>query len=260
MLADNLLQQLGINATLHINSLGSKASRENYTNELVAYLQQHESELSDDSKARLTKNPLRILDSKDANDQALLKNAPKITECLLPDDAERFETLQNNLTALNIAFTVNPHIVRGLDYYNDLVFEFISNDEEMGSQNTVLAGGRYDGLVSQMGGPETPAIGFAAGIGRLALTATLADDERSVVAILPKDANHQQAAFKHAKTLRDLGQITEIIAGGNINKRFKKANKRGADVIIVVGDELEFNAQADSDQGLLTHIKQALGA
>ncbi|MCC7259527.1 MAG: histidine--tRNA ligase, partial [Alphaproteobacteria bacterium] len=165
-LADHILRTLGVAPiTLELNSLGDVESRKAHRAALVEYFTGHQAALSEDSKARLTKNPLRILDSKDEGDRKIVADAPVLTEYFNEASQEFFAAVKEGLTALGIAYTINPRLVRGLDYYCHTVFEFTTT--ALGAQNAVLAGGRYDGLMAQMGGPETPAIGWAAGIERL---------------------------------------------------------------------------------------------
>jgi len=158
-MVQQLFDQLGLNnTTLYINSLGDAASRASYREALVDYLSRYQDQLDEDSKRRLTTNPLRILDSKNDGVQALLEDAPEILEFLSPESKVHFETLQGYLSALGVAFEINSKLVRGLDYYNDTVFEWVNHD--YGAQATVCGGGRYDGMVEQMGGQATPAFGF----------------------------------------------------------------------------------------------------
>ncbi|MCP5362249.1 MAG: histidine--tRNA ligase [Hyphomicrobiales bacterium] len=240
-LANDLLRELGITegVTLALNSLGDNQSRQDYREALVSYLKGFEARLSEDSKVRLEKNPLRILDSKDAGDRDILKEAPSIAEYYTPAAQDFLQQVTEGLSALGIAYQLNPAIVRGLDYYSHTVFEFVVESEEMGSQNTVLAGGRYDGLMAQLGGPDTPAIGFAAGVERLALLASCPEDTRSKLAILPMQPEMVHDALKLAHRLRGEGVRTEVIAGNNLGKQLKKADKVQATHAAILGsDEL----------------------
>jgi len=234
-LANHFLHELGIKSTkLHLNSLGNKESRENYQNKLVEYLQDYRNELSDDSKNRLEKNPMRILDSKDEEDRKIIKNAPLMPESLDAESKDFFAKVKDGLKRLTIDFTENPKIVRGLDYYNHTVFEFISESEELGAQNTVLAGGRYDGLIANMGGPETPAVGFAAGIERLMLGVKFEKKEEERTVILPIGEEATLWALELAN--RKENNHCEIIYGSNLKKKLQKADKMSATHAIIIGD------------------------
>ena len=238
MLAKSLLEKIEIkNFKLHINSLGDKESRENYRNKLVEYFSQFKDKLSEDSKLRLEKNPLRILDSKNEGDKEIVKNAPKIFDSFTKEAKEFFDKVKSGLTALNIEFIENPKIVRGLDYYNHTVFEFISEAEEMGAQNTILAGGRYDNLIKTMGGPETPAVGFAAGIERLMLSIPQPKNEGELVAIMPLGDAATEAAMVFALWQRHkLNKPAQVIFGGNLKKKLHKADAMKATQAIIIGD------------------------
>lgn len=232
LLAAEILQSLGIvkNVELNLNTLGDAESRKNYLTALVEYLTKYENELSEESKIRLVKNPMRILDSKAEQDKKICENAPKINEYLNSDSSEFFEELQNLLQGkLNIPLKINPEIVRGLDYYNHTVFEFISSDEEIGSQSTILAGGRYDGLVEQLGGSKVPAVGFAAGIERLMLVADMKLSSKEKYAVI---ADNDLQALEIATVLRDKNKICEIIHAGNFKKKLDKANKISAGFVV----------------------------
>jgi len=237
-LGQQLLSELGIcNYSLELNSLGDADSRKKYTAKLIEYFTERQNKLSADSKERLHKNPLRILDSKDKGDQILLKDVPKITECLSDESAHILETVTTSLSALNIDYRINERIVRGLDYYNDIVFEFVSHADETGAQNTILAGGRYDGLVKTMGGPPTPAVGFAAGVERLALLAKKPDIISADIAIMPLGNDSQQEAVKIASQLRQSGQRVEILYSGNMKKKLQRAVAQNVTYSIIIGSE-----------------------
>ena len=167
-MALDFFNELGLkNLKLSINSLGNEQSRDSYRTKLIEYLTPLKDQLSDDSKKRLDKNPLRILDSKDENDKKIVENAPKMIDYLDEDSSQRFDQLRKLLEKLNIDYTVNSDMVRGLDYYNDTIFEITSDVKELGSQATIAGGGRYANLVEEFGGPSTPSIGFAIGLERL---------------------------------------------------------------------------------------------
>lgn len=257
LLACHFIQYLefGKDIQLHINTLGDKESRERYRVTLTDYLRQHADKLSEDSKRRLETNPLRILDSKDEGDRAIVANAPSIHNALSDASRERFEKIraffgkeQIFLPANGVVF--NDKLVRGLDYYTDTVFEFISYAEEMGSQNTVLAGGRYDGLIELMGGKPTPAIGFGAGIERLLLMTDIQRQKPDPIFIIPEKVD-KELPINIAAALRMLAIIAydeakqtdypaiDILRGGGIGDRIKKAVTRGAKHVVVIGKEEE---------------------
>lgn len=246
--AYTLLLQLGLtDVQLELNTLGDEASREAYREALVSYFSKHQEKLSDDSKMRLTKNPLRILDSKDEGDRKLIADAPKLHEFLSTEAKEFYASVKNGLTALGIAFYENERLVRGLDYYNHTVFEFTSGT--LGAQNTVLAGGRYDKLVSMMGGEETAGIGWAAGIERLMAIVdfTKLPDFKAAprpICITPlEDEFDLKVLFLQAKALRNAGHTVELLYKGNLGKRMKRADKlRAQAVVILGGDEMKRGA------------------
>jgi histidyl-tRNA synthetase len=244
-LAIDILSVLGLKeyVKLEINSLGDAESRLNYKQKLIDYFTKYESELSEDSKMRLEKNPLRILDSKDENDKKLVRGAPRGIDCFTDAAKDYFAKVLSGLDNLGINYVTNDKLVRGLDYYTHTVFEFTT--ERLGSQGTVLAGGRYDGLVELMGGPSTPAVGFAAGVERLAelmqeLGAAL--DTTGPVSLIPVGENAEEYAQKLAKELRANNIATDFEFTGNIAKRMKRANKINSPFAIIFGaDELDKN-------------------
>lgn len=245
VLANHFLTELGISelVTLEINSLGDTASRLQYRDALTQYLQNHQTELSEDSKIRLEKNPMRILDSKDENDQRIIQNAPQMSDYYTTEAASFFAQVQEGLNAAGVKYTVNPRLVRGLDYYCHTAFEFTTT--ALGAQNTVLAGGRYDGLVEMMGGPATPAVGFAAGVERLVALYEQAGEEIPVdspVVIIPIGEHLQWQALNLAQMLRKREVYAEILTTGNIKKRMKKADQKHASYVVLLGDE-EWNNQ-----------------
>lgn len=238
-LAYDILTALGIShrTTLELNTLGDEESRKRYRDQLVIYLKDHHSALSPDSQNRLDKNPLRILDTKDEGDKKILKDAPLLTSSLNSFSKERFEKIQEGLQSLKIPFKLNPQLVRGLDYYCHVAFEFTTT--ELGSQGTVLAGGRYDGLVETMGGPSIPGVGWGGGIDRLAMM--LSDDElppltRPTV-VIPMDESFDMKGLELAQRLRSHGFIVEMTYGGGLGKRLKKANKANALYALIMGEE-----------------------
>ena len=241
-LAYDILTQLGLAnmVTLELNSLGDQESRDNYRAALVEYFSQHKAALSEDSRMRLEKNPLRILDSKDEGDRALVADAPNMQDCFTDAANAFFDEVTSGLQALGIPYTHNARLVRGLDYYSHTVFEFTC--EHLGAQNAVLAGGRYDGLVELMGGQPTPGIGFAAGIERLQAIIDFDNHPHfsahpRPVALIPLGEAAEKQAFILAHALRKEGIIIELAAKGNMQKRMKKANKVNASDAIILGED-----------------------
>ena len=235
-LGQHILEGLGVweHTHLELNTLGDPESRDAYRKVLVAYFQDHLDRLSRDSQERLHRNPLRILDSKDEGDRALIADAPVFADYLNQASQDFFGAVKTGLEALGIPYTVNPRLVRGLDYYTHTAFEFVT--EALGAQGTVMAGGRYDGLVGMMGGPETPGIGWAAGIERLALLLAETPEAPRPVAIIPVSAAEEPAALALADRLRRAGHAVEMGYGGNVGKRMKRANKLNARAAILLGE------------------------
>nr|WP_194299204.1 histidine--tRNA ligase [Acetobacter ghanensis] len=232
-----VLEALGVAncVTLELNTLGDAASRDAWRHALVAYFSAHGDKLSEDSRVRLEKNPLRILDSKDAGDRELVANAPMMAEFLTPEARTFWDELRQKLDLFGIAYTVNPSIVRGLDYYNHTTFEFVTN--RLGSQGTVLAGGRYDGLVKQMGGPEVPAIGWAAGVERLAMLLESAPEAPRSVVLIPVGSPDEKAVCQILQGLRQQGVRTEIGYKGSLRKRMERAGKQNASHVLFLGED-----------------------
>ncbi len=240
-IAWDLLAGLGVGGlALELNSLGSSDDRARYRQALVGWLEARSNELDADSQARLLTNPLRILDSKNPDTQALLAGAPTLADALAPDSRQRFEQVQAGLQALEIPFQLNPRLVRGLDYYSHTAFEITSS--QLGAQATVCGGGRYDGLVGQLGGPDTAAIGWALGMERLVLL--LGQIEGAGNAAQPPDlyvVNRgeaaEAAALVLARGLRQRGLAVELDASGSaFGKQFKRADRSGAAWAAVLGD------------------------
>jgi histidyl-tRNA synthetase len=248
LLSARLWEKFGIsqNVTLEINSLGSTEARASYKEQLVAFLKTRESELDEDSLRRLQTNPLRVLDSKNPQVQKTIKDAPQLIDCLDEESAKHFQGLCERLDNLGIKYRVNPALVRGLDYYNRTVFEWVT--DSLGSQGTVCAGGRYDGLVEQLGGKATQGVGFAMGLERLVLmlqTLKLDKDLASVVDIYvtAMDESVELYARQVSEKLRDaLPQIKLMnhCGGGNFKKQMKRADQSGASIAFIIGqDEME---------------------
>ncbi len=244
MLSARLWKQLGIHSglTLELNTLGSSDSRQAYRDALVAYLRPLHDQLDEDSQRRLDTNPLRILDSKVAATQDLLAGAPVFDDYLDDDSRAHFTELRSMLDTVGIEYVLNPKLVRGLDYYGFTVFEWTT--DLLGAQGTVCAGGRYDGLVEQLGGKSTPAVGFAMGIERLCLLleATGNLPEKSAQAdvyVIASGTLAQRQALSLAETLREATrfQVLTHCGGGSFKSQFKKADKSGAKVALVIGEE-----------------------
>ncbi len=243
-LSYRLWQRLGIadKVTLQINSLGTIAERAVYREQLIAYFKTHIEKLDADSLRRLESNPLRILDSKNPAMQAVLQDAPLLMNCLSDESREHFQTLTDYLAGLNIAFEINPRLVRGIDYYSKTVFEWITT--ELGSQGAVCAGGRYDGLIAQLGGKENYAVGFALGVERLLALVELAAYVKTPapveVYLIRVGEQAQQQGFVFAEQLRDALPKLKLqvnCGGGSFKSQFKKADKSGAAFALILGDD-----------------------
>tara|TARA_B100001059_G_C17835809_1_gene588033 strand:- start:145 stop:1395 length:1251 start_codon:yes stop_codon:yes gene_type:complete len=235
--ANNLIKSLNIDksSTLNINSLGNIAERKNYIAELLVYLNDFKNKLSIDSKNRFEKNPLRILDSKSEEDIEIIKNAPKLINYLEAESKDNFNKVLEGLTSLDIPYKINHKLVRGLDYYNNTTFEFIT--DRLGSQSAILAGGRYDNLMKQMGGSDIPGIGWAAGIERLALLATIKKDQKKKISIIPIGIENNILCMKLANELINKNISIDMGYSGNLKKRLKQANKVSAHYAIIIGNE-----------------------
>lgn len=237
-----ILQKLGVRekCILEINTLGDIDSRHAYRQTLIEYFSDHLSELSDDSKDRLTRNPLRILDSKDKGDRILVEAAPVFTDYLNDFSTDFFAEVLEGLSLLGIEYNLNRRLVRGLDYYTHTAFEFVT--DALGAQGALIAGGRYDGLIETLGGKPTPGIGWAGGMERLAMLATDVPAPIRPVAVIPIGAAAEAVATKIAHDLRLQGLSIEMAFKGNVGKRMKRANKLNARAAILIGeDELARN-------------------
>ena len=245
MLTARWWKVLGIadHVRLELNSIGSLEARANYREALVAFLEQHKETLDEDSKRRMYTNPLRVLDSKNPDVQTLLNDAPQLMDHLDDESRQHFQGLCALLDDAGIAYRINQRLVRGLDYYNRTVFEWVT--ESLGAQGTVCGGGRYDGLVEQLGGRATPAVGFAIGLERLVLLVQAVNPEfeptRVVdVYVIASGQGVQSAAMQLAEKLRDEAPELKLMTnfgGGNFKKQFARADKWGARVALVVGED-----------------------
>jgi histidyl-tRNA synthetase len=246
----HILKALGVSehVVVEINSLGDTESRDAYRAALVEYLSGFKDQLSQDSRDRLERNPLRVLDSKDEGDKAIVANAPLLIDYLNDHSRTFFETVQSGLSKLGVPVKHNPKLVRGLDYYSHTAFEFITS--ALGAQGTVMAGGRYDGLVSQMGGPATPGIGWAAGVERLSMLMGEIAAPRRPIAVIPTGEGDEALLVAHK--LRHAGFAVEMGYSGNMKKRLTRANKANARAAVILGED-ELSRQAamvkDLDSG-----------
>lgn len=238
-LATNILQSLGLkNLELDINSVGNKSDRASYREALVSYLEPYKDDLDEDSKDRLTRNPLRILDSKDPKTQEIAQNAPKIVDSLSAESKKHFDTVLQLLTDLNIKYQINHCLVRGLDYYTHTAFEIKSDD--LGAQATVCGGGRYDGLVSELGGPDTQAVGWAIGMERLVLllqqlSANPVNSPDFYIVSRGESAEAQGLLLAQKLRNTDFGVELDL-SGSAFGKQFKRADRSGAVACLVIGD------------------------
>ncbi len=236
-LGHHILRSLGLehDVKLELNSLGDTESRARYRDVLVDYMKTNEGSLSEESRARLTKNPLRILDSKNEADKAIVAGAPRLADHMSEESKSYFEAVKEGLSALSIPFEINPNLVRGLDYYCHTAFEFTTTS--LGAQGTVLAGGRYDGLIEQMGGPSVPGTGWAAGIERLALMVPPLATEKRPIAVVPISDEFSADAMEVAQSLRDAGLTTDLAYSGNVKRRLKRADKINAGAALLIGED-----------------------
>lgn len=258
-MADQLLKELGIaDVTLHLNTLGDGASREAWQNELFRYFDRHRDSLSDDSRGRLATNPLRILDSKDEVDREIVADAPIIDQFLTSEAGAFFDAVLSGLNAAGITPHRNTRLVRGLDYYRHTAFEFIPDEGSasaaaLGSQSTVLGGGRYDGLMESLGGAATPAVGWAAGIERLAMLVGAREEAKAdVIVVVEKDSFLTQG-IKAVQTLRAHGYAADMVASGSPRKRFDKASKINPRAILSLGGEGHMSSPVRSSEEDLTN-------
>ena len=245
LLSQRLWTALGIApwATLQLNTIGSSESRKQFGDALSAYLSEHKSELDSDSQRRLDNNPLRILDSKDSNTQALLDDGPSLSDFIDDESKAHFEQLCNILDRGGLNYQVNPRLVRGLDYYGKTVFEWVT--DKLGAQGTICAGGRYDGLVSHLGGKPTPAVGFAIGLERLALLVEQLDLESEIdstmdvyiMPLVPGAAAEAAALGEELRSKLPQLKVLNHCGGGSVKSQMKKADKSGARWALIIGDE-----------------------
>ena len=232
----SILKALGVakDVVLELNTLGDPESRGAYRAALIEYFSAYKDQLSEDSQGRLERNPLRVVDSKDPGDKALVANAPTIHPYLNAASAKFYDDLRRHLDRIGVPVVENPRIVRGLDYYSHTAFEFVTS--ALGSQGTVLGGGRYDGLVEEMGGPHTPCVGWAAGVERLAMLLDAAPAAPKGVAVIPVGDAAEAVALDVVQALRDAGVRAEMAYRGNLKRRMERANRTGARAAIILGE------------------------
>jgi histidyl-tRNA synthetase len=237
VLGQHILDELGVagSVTLELNSLGDRESRLAYREVLVAYLEGRKDRLSPESVDRLERNPLRILDSKDERDRAVLAEAPPLEQHLNQASRDFFQRVREGLEQLGISYRVNPRLVRGLDYYTHTAFEFVTT--ALGAQGAVIAGGRYDGLVRDMGGPDIPGVGWAAGVERLAMLLPAAPEAERPVAIVPIGEAAEPRAWALAQALRREGVAVELAYRGRPGQRMKRASRLGARYALSLGED-----------------------
>jgi len=261
ILASSILKDLGIlnQVNLEINSLGCAQTKLQYEQALQEYFMRFKNDLSSDSKMRLEKNPLRILDSKDSADIEILSDSPLISDFYSPQAQERFLEISELLKKFSVKFSLNPRLVRGLDYYTSTVFEFSMNHE--GAQNAVLAGGRYDDLVEKMSGKQVKAIGFAGGVERLMILSKNNILQHRPITIIYISQNEKIIAFETANKLRNSGFIVDFIADGNFKKQLKKASQNNSQFVVIIGEEEVKNSEVmvkDFDNAKEQKVKQEL--
>jgi len=233
----HILDALGVSGdvVINLNTLGDTESRHGYRDKLVEYLSRYRSDLSEDSQDRLERNPLRIFDSKDETDQKIVADAPVLADHLNDESRRFFGEVLEGLELIGIKSEINPRLVRGLDYYCHTAFEFIT--ETLGSQGTVIGGGRYDGLMEFMGGKPTPAVGWAAGIERLAMMVGEQEATTKPIVVVPVGGENEGPARQLAERLRRAGLAVDMGFSGNVKKRLNRANKTGAPAAILLGED-----------------------
>lgn len=255
VMADQLLKELGVSdgVTLQLNTLGDAETRSAWRDALVRHFTTHRGELSEESLDRLERNPMRILDSKDPRDRPIADAAPSIDEVLTSEAGAFFEAVTKGLDAAGVAWTRNPSLVRGLDYYRHTAFEFVT--DRLGAQGTVLGGGRYDGLIETLGGPHTPAVGWAAGIERLAMLIDAPNDEQPIVSVIPWLPEAEEVAVGVASALRRGGLSVHMAYKGSEKRRFELASKARVRSRVVVAPASGSNAIA-SRRGIPIRVNE----
>jgi len=237
LLADHSIRALHLSGktVLELNTLGDGESQGKYKKVLTEYFNDFKNQLSSDSKLRLKNNPLRILDSKDSQDSKIIKNVPKIADCLNEASKDFFAKLLKDLKFLGIKYQINQKLVRGLDYYNHIIFEFKNNS--LGAQDAILAGGRYDNLIASMGGTSVCGVGWAAGVDRLALLVQLSKSDKRSIFLIPASDQDYKNAIRVVQTLRDGGLEVDLAFGGSLSKNLRKANAKNSRIAVILGLE-----------------------
>ncbi len=261
-----LIAELGIGerVELKLNTLGDPATRDAWRAALVDYFRDHRNDLSAESRTRLEKNPLRILDSKEHQDWPIVDSSPVVDDYLTAEAADYFAKVTAGLDSAGIAWTRDPRLVRGLDYYRHTAFEFVTDD--LGAQNAVIAGGRYDGLMESLGGPHTPAVGWAAGIERLGMLIDLPAGSAAAVAVVPDRPELETEAFALAMRLRRSGISTDWSFRGNAKKRIENARRRNVSAVLILRDQSQqprlhlthYSGDDDRRRALATDIQAAV--
>lgn len=266
-MAHHFLRELGIGGvTIELNSLGCKQCRPAYRDKLVAFLNARSDHLCGTCNERIGKNPMRVLDCKVERCQAELTDAPEMLDHLCQACADHFSGLQRSLTALNVPYRINPRIVRGLDYYNRTAFEIVT--DQLGAQGTVLAGGRYDGLVEELGGPATTAIGFAAGVERLAMLLGDSPSASTDAAIVALGDSALDFSLQQADQLRQAGISVVHCGGGSAKRQFKMADREGVRFVVVIGEDeinsgkasIKTMASGEQQQIAFDHLAELISA
>ena len=257
LLLDSLLERSGVKSRLRLSSLGNAGTREAYGEELRAHLRDRDSELSEEVRGRIEANPLRAFDSGHEGTRAVMVDAPRLIDRLDPGDAEHFAEVRALLDDAGVAYDLDPTLVRGLDYYTRTVFEFES--PSLGAQSGVGGGGRYDGLVSQLGGPATPGVGWAAGVERILLAGSAAPAREPPVYVAIADRRHRRAAFALARDLRGAGMAAQIEqAGRSMKGQMKHAGRLEAFAVVIVGDEIEVKDMGTGEQVPVADAREAI--
>ncbi|MBT4888601.1 MAG: histidine--tRNA ligase [Rhodospirillales bacterium] len=233
----HILKELGVleRTTLEINTLGDTESRNAYRTKLIEYFTRYENDLSYDSKERLTRNPMRILDSKDENDRKIIVDAPEMNDAMNTTSREFFDRVLEHLDLLGVKYQLNSRLVRGLDYYCHTAFEFVTT--ELGAQGAVMAGGRYDGLIEQMGGKPTPGVGWAAGVERLAMMIDEPVAQSHPISVIPIGDEAFPKAYELVNRLRHENFAVDFSISGNMKKRMNRANDVGAVAALMLGED-----------------------
>jgi len=261
LLANKILKDLGVfeKTVLNINSLGCQETKARFEDSLKNYLEKYRQDLSNDSQNRLAKNPLRILDSKDQIDIEILQDSPLISDFYSTDSRKNFDDILNLLEKFSIKYHVNQKLVRGLDYYTSTVFEYLMDHD--GSQNAVLAGGRYDNLIEKMGGKKMPAFGFASGIERLMILANFQEKNVRPIAVNYITESEKNIAFDIVNRLRNAGIMSDFVTDGNFKKQMKRSSQNNARFVIIIGEDEAKNEEVivkDFDNSKEQKVKQEL--